>query len=77
LPDIPNPKLTGDLALFYFESPQPPIVLNAIRNQTSQKFLLELFNMQRRSPRNSGKMGSEFVVQGEIQNRWSEFFETP
>ena len=53
-----------DLALFYFESPQPPIVLNAIINQTSENFVLELFtcNIQRRSPRNSGKMGSKFVV---------------
>jgi hypothetical protein len=60
-----------------FESPQPPIVLNAIRNQTSQKIGLELCNIQRRSPGNLGKVGSKFVVQGQIQNRWSEFLETP
>ena len=37
-----------DLALFYFEPAQPPIVLNAIRNKTSQKFALEFCNIQRR-----------------------------
>jgi len=38
-------------------------------------FTIDLIYLK--SLRNSGKMGSKFVVQGGIQNRWSEFFETP
>jgi hypothetical protein len=53
------------------------IVPNAIRNQTFQKYVLERCKIQRKPPQNSGKMGSKFVIQGKIQNRWSEFFEIP